>query len=140
MAESFLLSGWWWQWLLWYYDDGHDVNDSDDDDGIDDDDDDNDGSVDPRMSGTHDAVVLGRTLPTSTNIGLSLGTPIMVMLMSREKQHKEEHWIMVIGMQFLTKYNDDVVVYLHDDDGEEEQKAGFFWLPQLLICINYLWR
>ena len=59
--------------------------------GIDDDDDDNDGSVDPRMSGTHDAVVLGRTLPTSTNIGLSLGTPIMVMLMSREKQHKEEH-------------------------------------------------
>ena len=44
------------------------------------------------MSGTHDAVVLGRTLPTSTNIGLSLGTPIMVMLMSREKQHKEEHW------------------------------------------------
>ena len=33
---------------------------------------------------------------------------------------------MVIGMQFLTKYNDDVVVHLHGDDGEEEQKAGFF--------------
>ena len=32
---------------------------------------------------------------------------------------------MVIGMQFLTKYNDDVVVYLHGDDGEEEQKARF---------------
>ena len=64
----------------------------------------------------------------------------MVMLMSREKQHKDEHWIMVIGMQFLTKYNDDVVVYLHGDDGEEEQKARFSWLPQTLICINYLWR
>ena len=79
------------------------------------------------MSGTHDAVVLGRTLPTSTNIGLSLGTPIMVMLMSREKQHKGRSIeIMVIGMKFITKYNTGVVDHLDGDDGKEEQKAGFF--------------
>ena len=69
------------------------------------------------MSGTHDAVVLGRTLPTTTNIGLSLGTPIMVMLMLKSNTRRSiESWLLE------TKYNSD----LDGDDGEEEQKAGFF--------------